>query len=108
MKAKNMDGDGNSPGGFLYDKLFRDYRERFRTDIFPHFDFRSSSIIWQSNSFDCGLAAVANSMAFLKHLKSFNFDKLQMEEVSINLGEGQETRFYLYKEYSLQPERIMT
>ena len=46
VKAKNMDeGDGNSPGGFHYDEPFGDYRERFGTEIFPHFDFRSSSII---------------------------------------------------------------
>jgi hypothetical protein len=37
------------------------------------------SIVQQSNTFDCGLAAVANSMAFVKHSKDLKFMKANLE-----------------------------
>jgi hypothetical protein len=38
----------------------------------------SPSIIAQNNGFDCGLAAVANSMAFVKHYKDVLFTKANL------------------------------
>jgi hypothetical protein len=45
---------------------------------FPQIDFHSPSIIAQNNAFDCGLAAVANSVAFVKHYKDILFTKAIM------------------------------
>jgi hypothetical protein len=53
---------------FQYEEPFGDYQ-------FPRIDLPSPSIIEQNNGFNCGLAAIANSMAFVKHYKDFLFTK---------------------------------
>jgi hypothetical protein len=46
------------------------------------------SIVQQSSSFDCGLAAVANSMAFVKHSKDLKFMKANLERPEEKFHEG--------------------
>jgi hypothetical protein len=58
---------------FQYEQPFGDYQDEMGTTNFPWIDFHSPSIIAQNNGFDCGLAAVANSMAFVEHDKDVVF-----------------------------------
>jgi hypothetical protein len=60
---------------FQYEEPFGDYQDEMGTNNFPRIDLPSPTIIEQNNGFDCGLAAVANSMAFVKHHKDFLFTK---------------------------------
>jgi hypothetical protein len=69
------------------------------TERFPWLDYQCLSIVWQSTSFDCALAVVANSMAFVKHLKKVKFMKSNMTR-----RESNEFCFLLNdKIYSLKP-----
>jgi hypothetical protein len=58
---------------------FGDYQDEISTTNFPRIDLPSPSIIAQNNGFDCGLAAVANSMAFVKHYKDVLFKKANLK-----------------------------
>jgi hypothetical protein len=55
------------------DQPFGSWDDCNGTVDFPRLDFTCDSIIKQSNASDCGLAAVANSMAFVKHLRNVKF-----------------------------------
>jgi hypothetical protein len=63
---------------FQYEQPFGNYQDKIGTTIFPRIDLYSPSIIAQNNAFDCGLAAVANSIAFVKHYKDILFTKANM------------------------------
>ena len=52
---------------------FGDWQWSMGTEKFHCFDFSCPSILSQPNSNDCGLAVVANSMAFINHLKATPF-----------------------------------
>ena len=52
---------------FQYEEPFGNYQDKIGTTNFPRIHLHSPSIIAQNNGFKCGLAAVANSMAFVKH-----------------------------------------
>jgi hypothetical protein len=84
---------------FAYEEPFGSYKECYGTEGFPRLDFQCPSIIQQSKSYDCGLVAVANSMAFVKHLQQVKFSTSTMERV-----ESHGVRFLL-KElfFSLKP-----
>jgi len=76
LKAKKKnEGDGRQADSFQLEEPFGPFTESNGTEGFPWFDYDCPSILQQSNSFDCGLAAVANSMAFVKHLKDLKFMK---------------------------------
>ena len=68
----------------MYEEPFGGYKECNGTERFPRLDFKCSSIIKQSNDYDCGLAAVANSMAFVKHLQHVKFSRSTMQRVESN------------------------
>jgi hypothetical protein len=63
---------------FQYEQPFGNYQDEMGTTNFPRIDLHSPSIIAQNNRFDCGLAAVANSMAFVKHYNDVLFTKAIM------------------------------
>jgi hypothetical protein len=63
---------------FQYEEPFGDYQDEIGTTNFPRIDLHSPSIIAQNNAFDCGLAAVANSMAFVKHYKDVLFTRANL------------------------------
>jgi hypothetical protein len=67
------EGDEEQEVKFSYEEPFGYFMTNLGTEDFPHLNFPFPSIIWQTNSFDYGLAVVANSMAFVKHLKSVSF-----------------------------------
>ena len=69
---------------FDYEEPFGGYNDCEGTESFPRLDFKCSSIIQQSNDYDCGLAAVANSMAFIKHLQDVNFSRASMQRLQTN------------------------
>jgi hypothetical protein len=73
---------------FVYEEPFGSFTTNLGTEEFPCFNFPFPSIIRQTNSFDCGLAVVANSMAFVKHLESVSFEKSQMKRQDTNIGMG--------------------
>jgi flagellar assembly factor FliW len=80
LKAKKEnDGDGRHFTEFPYGEPFGEWGEARGTEVFPQFDYQCPSIIVQSNSFDCGLAVVANSIAFIKHLKDVKFRRSDMD-----------------------------
>jgi hypothetical protein len=63
---------------FRYEEPFGDYQDKIGTTNFPRIDLHSPSIIAQNNGFNCGLAAVANSMAFVKHYKDVLLTKANL------------------------------
>jgi hypothetical protein len=70
LKAKRRNkGDIRQAMELDYEEPFGKWQETKGTEEFPWFDFQCPSIIQQSTSHDCGLAVVANSMAFVKKLK---------------------------------------
>jgi hypothetical protein len=75
IAKKENDGDGRRSTDFTYQEPFGDWQETKGTVDFPRVDYKCPSIIEQSNNFDCGLATVANSVAFIKHLKNAKFRK---------------------------------
>ena len=106
LKAKKKnEGDGRQQNNFVYEEPFGRFTESKGTEEFPQFDYLCPSIVQQSTSFDCGLAVVANSMAFVKHLKHVKFMKSNMERRENKLHEGSnKVRFLLNdKIYSLNP-----
>ena len=48
------------------------------------FDYDCPAILQQLTAYDCGLAVVANSMAFLKHSKKLQFMKANMKRQKSN------------------------
>ena len=56
-----------------YKEPFGDYKENNGTASFPWFDFSSPAFLNQRNSNDCGLASVANSLAFVLALQKLSF-----------------------------------
>jgi hypothetical protein len=90
LKAKkDNDGDASDLSTFQYDEPFGHFKDVKGTEDFPRFDYSEQcpSIIAQSNGYDCGLAVVANSMGFIKHLKDTKFRKSDMmKHVSENKG----------------------
>jgi hypothetical protein len=70
---------------FQYEQPFGHYQDEMGTMDFPQIDLHSPSIIAQNNGFNCGLAAVANSMAFVKHYKDNVFTKSIMTRC-VNAG----------------------
>jgi hypothetical protein len=80
LKAKKKnEKDGMPPNQFDYKEPFGRYTESLGTEEFAWFDFVTPSIIGQSTSYDCGLAFVANSMAFIKHVENVDFSRSKME-----------------------------
>jgi hypothetical protein len=68
LKAKKKkEKDGRPPNKFDYKEPFGRCTESLGTEGFAWFDFGTPSIIAKSTSYDCGLALVANSIAFVKH-----------------------------------------
>jgi hypothetical protein len=105
LKAKKQHkGDGRQKDNFHYDSPFGSFMEEKGTEGFPRFDYKCPSILGQSNAFNCGLAAVANSMAFVNHSKNVPFMKTNMERHEEKLHEGfYEVHFILKQEvYSLK------
>jgi hypothetical protein len=101
----------NEGGEYNYEEPFGSYAETKGTEQFPWFDFECSSIIQQTTSFDCGLAVVANSMAFVNHLKKVQFNKSTMETHASKGFESHGIGFLLpEKMFSLRPfwEKVMT
>jgi hypothetical protein len=77
------DNEGDAQGlddlhVFQYEEPFGDYQDKISTTNFPRIDLHSPSITAQNNGFNCGLAAVANSMAFVKHFKDVFFIKANL------------------------------
>jgi hypothetical protein len=96
MKQKKGDG---STTNIAYEEPFGSYKDCDGTAQFPRFDFACSSIIKQSTTYDCGLAAVANSMAFVKQLQDVKFSPLTMKRV-----QSKGVSFVLKEQvFSLQP-----
>jgi hypothetical protein len=89
-----------------YISPFGEYTSPHGTEVFPRFDYDYPSIIRQSNGFDCGLAVIANSMAFVKQLMNVKFTKSNMErhyERNID-GSSNEVCYLLpEKYYALTP-----
>jgi hypothetical protein len=106
LKAKRRNkGDIRQAMELDYEEPFGKLQETKGTEEFPWFDFQCPSIIQQSTSHDCGLAVVANSMAFFKHLKGKQFMKSNMKR-----QESNEICFLLDETiYSLKPfwDRVM-
>jgi hypothetical protein len=75
---------------FQYEQPFGDYQDKIGTTNFPRIDLLSPSIIAQNNGFNCGLAAAANSMAFLKHYKDVLFTKANLKRC---VTTGSEVRY---------------
>ena len=102
LKArKENKGDGRQQDNFQYEEPFGAFQEVLGTEQFPWFDFPFPSILSQSTANDCGLAVVANDMAFVNHLKGKQFLKSKMKKEST---QGQGVCFLLdEKMYSLQP-----
>jgi hypothetical protein len=101
LKAKN-ENDGNGPKAdkFSYQEPFGPFQDSKGTDEFPHFDYKSPSILFQSNNNDCGLAAIANSMAFIIHNKDKWFIKSNMSTG----GKSEDVRYLLNDtQYGLKP-----
>ena len=78
------DNEGDAQGlddlhVFQYEQPFGDYQDEMGTTNFPRIDLLSPSIIAQNNGFNCGLAVVANSMAFVKHYKDVLFTKANLK-----------------------------
>jgi hypothetical protein len=112
LKAKKQNKcDGRKKKSFEIDSPFDLFMESKGTEGFPRFDFKCPSILGQSNTFDCGLAAVANTMAFVNHSKKVPFMKANMERHEKKLHQGSnEVRFFLKEEiYSLKDfwEKVM-
>jgi hypothetical protein len=112
LKAKKQNkGDGRKKESFEIDSPFDLFMESKGTEGFPRFDFKCPSILGQSNTFDCGLAAVANTMAFVNHSKKVPFMKANTERHEKKLHQGSnEVCFFLKEEvYSLKDfwEKVM-
>jgi hypothetical protein len=75
---------------FQYEEPFGDYQDEIGTTNFPRIDLPSPSIIAQNNEFNCGLAAIANSMAFVKHYKDVLFTKANLKRC---VTTGSEVRY---------------
>jgi hypothetical protein len=80
LKAKKRDEDVSEEdnNSFCYEEPFGSFDESGGTVEFPRFDFAFPSIIQQWNGYDCGLAVVANSVAFIIHLRHVKFMRSQM------------------------------
>ena len=81
LKNMKLKKGQRSPSEIVYEEPFGGYNDCEGTERFPRLDFKCSSIIKQSNDYDCGLAAVANSMAFVKHLQHVKFSRSTMERL---------------------------
>ena len=60
---------------------FGDHTSTQPCDKFPRFDGPYPSIILQSDAFNCGFAAFANALAFVKHLEKVPFEKDNLKKV---------------------------
>jgi hypothetical protein len=76
---KEKGGNGRDPGIFSYEEPFGNVENPKGTDEFPRLDYESPSIIMQETSYDCSLAAVANSIAFIVHNRDVKFLQSKME-----------------------------
>jgi hypothetical protein len=100
LKAKEKnEKDGTHPNQFDYKEPFGRYTESVGTTECAWFDFGTRSIVAQSTSNDCGLASVANSMAFLKHLEKVDFTRSNMETAEQSIQPNEVC--FLLKEYPL-------
>jgi hypothetical protein len=81
LKGRAMRNEGliTEEDCFQYDEPFGPYTEYRGTVGFPRFDIVAPSILSQSNSCDCGVAVVANSMAFVKSYNKAKFVKGNMK-----------------------------
>jgi hypothetical protein len=81
LKGRAMRNEGliTEEDCFQYDEPFGPYTEYRGTVGFPWFDIVPPSILTQSNSCDCGVAVVANSMVFVKSYKKAKFVKGNMK-----------------------------
>jgi hypothetical protein len=96
---KQSRGDESQQHNYDYEEPFGGFTQDVGTEEFPRFDYDGPAILWQSTQYDCGLAVVANSMAFVNHLKGKQFLKLNMKK------QKRKEVFFVLKEetYSLQP-----
>ena len=96
---KQSRGDESQQHNYDYEEPFGGFTQDVGTEEFPRFDYDGPAILRQSTQYDCGLAVVANSMAFVNHLKGKQFLKSNMQK-----HKQKEVRFVLKEEtYSLQP-----
>jgi hypothetical protein len=106
LKAKMENkGEGRQQNKFHYEEPFGAFTEKLGTEEFPQFDYDCPAILQQLTVYDCGLALVANSMAFVKHSKKLKFMKANMKRQKSN-----EVHFLLDENtYSLKPfwDRLM-
>jgi hypothetical protein len=85
LKAKKDNGgEGRQSNNFVYEEPFGSFTDCKGTEGFPWFDFQCPCIVCQQTTFDCGLAVVANSMAFVNHLKKVKFMKSNMTRQNSN------------------------
>jgi hypothetical protein len=83
MKCKRQNEvDGIQKKKFVYEEPYGATDLTIGTDTFARLDFTTPNIIYQQNTFDCGVATVANSMAFILHLKNARFTISNLETVS--------------------------
>jgi hypothetical protein len=103
LKAKRNEASSEEENeSFCYDEPFGSFDESGGTVEFPRFDFPFPSVIQQSNGYDCGLAVVANSMAFIIHLRHVKFMRSHMN-VRRERGQTQNVVFLLPEDvYSLK------
>jgi hypothetical protein len=86
---------GNKNIDPIYQEPFGDWTSSHPSKEFPCFDFNFLSILFQRDSVNCGFAALANSFAFVKHLKDVDFVTNDMNKVD-------EAHFFLhYDKYTL-------
>ena len=84
-----------------YEQPFGDYKEVGGTESFPCFDLCSPSFIYHLNSIDCGLASVANCLAFVFQFEKTPFKK---EECYMAITQGRSNNFTLNSEhYVIEP-----
>ena len=80
LKAKMENkGEGRQQNKFHYEEPFGAFTEKLGTEEFPQFNYDCPTILQQLTVYDCGLAVVANSMAFVKHSKKLKFMKANMK-----------------------------
>ena len=104
LKARNKNQGNPTWDKVTYEEPFGQYDNPDGCQNFPRFDYDFPTIIRQSNGFDCGLASVANCMAFLKHSLPIKFRKEYMCGYKTDSDEAKKEHFLLNeKHYSLKP-----
>ena len=114
LKAQGKKNEGiitTEEQSFQYDEPFGPYTEYKGTEGFPRFDFDDPNILSQSNCYDCGLAVVANSMAFVKAAKKIEFTKAMKLSTNsrLDLDKNLDVHFcFKTRNYSYSVNRFWT